>query len=67
MKKMGIFVSGQSEKPILFEVFTDEKDESDALKMLYSLENSAKANMKNMAKKVLGERGKATIKKILGK
>lgn len=66
-KNMDIFVSEQSKKPILFEVFTDEKNESDALKMLYSLEKSTKANMKNMAKKVLGERGKATIKKILGK
>lgn len=51
-------------KPILFEVFTDSQDESNAIKIMRNIEKSpisAKSVLKNIALNVLGEE---TIKKI---
>lgn len=53
--------------PVLFEVFTDSKNESDALYALYHIEVSTKTAAKNAVKNVLGEKGVATLKKIMGK
>lgn len=50
-----------TEKPILFEVFTNSLDESDALKIINNLEISRKKQMKGVIKKVLG---KSNIQKI---
>lgn len=50
-------------KPVLFEVFTDSQDESDAIETLYNLTPTAAA--RNMAKNILGEKGINTIKKIM--
>lgn len=56
-----------TDKPILFEVFTDSKDESKALEVLYNLETSAKGQAKQALKNALGEKGVASLKKIMGK
>lgn len=64
-------ISEMSDKPMLFEVFTDSADESRAIEMMHYvvidtqsvLENKIKARVKN----VLGESGVQKIKKILGK
>ena len=64
-------ISEMSDKPMLFEVFTDSADESRAIEMMHHvvidtqsvLENKIKARVKN----VLGESGVQKIKKILGK
>ena len=58
------FIKTTSKKPILFEIFTNPEDESKALEMIYNIEQSA---VKNVAKKVLGEKGKKIIKKLLKK
>ena len=53
--------------PMLLEVFTDSKDESDALKALYELEVDAKGAAKQVVKSLLGDKGIAAAKKILGR
>lgn len=61
------FSPDPSDKPMLFEVFTAEKDETAALTMVANLETSLKGAAKKTVKKVLGEKGKATVKKMLGR
>lgn len=56
-----------TDKPMLFEVFTDSKNESDALKIIYELEISTVGAAKNTVKNILGEKGISAIKKILNK
>lgn len=47
---------------IIFEVFTDSINESEALKIVSSFENDATSSMKNLAKSILGEKGIAFVK-----
>ena len=62
------FVSPKmNEKPIVFEVFTDSSDESDALKIMHTLEAEVSGKTKQMVKEILGESGVKTVKKILGR
>lgn len=56
-----------TDRPMLFEVFTDSADESKALQAMSTLETSASAAAKGAVKNLLGERGVNTIKRILGK
>ena len=57
-------------RPILFEVFTESSDESLALEYILNyLDNSdysLKQDLKNVAKKLLGEKGIRVIKSIKG-
>ncbi len=55
------------ERPMLFEVFTDSRDESDALEILYNLEVDAKGAAKQAVKSIFGDKGIAVAKKILGR
>lgn len=55
------------ERPVVFEVFTDSQDESDALNILHHIEISIKAAAKNAVKGLLGEKGVYTLKKIIKK
>lgn len=57
----------EKKRPVLFEVFTDSKDESEALNQLYHTEVSTSTTAKNIVKNVLGEKGVATLKKIRNK
>ncbi len=54
-------------KPMVFEVFTDHQCESDALKIIKNLEISVTGSAKQFAKKILGEKGVQAVKKILNK
>lgn len=56
-----------TDKPMVFEVFTDSQCESDALEIMNHLEVSPAASAKQIAKNMLGEKGVQTIKKILNK
>ena len=58
------FTDKEMKKPILFEVFTRPEDESNALEMIYSLEEGA---VSSIAKKMLGSKGKKLVKKVLGR
>lgn len=53
--------------PMLFEVFTNSREESEALKRIMYLENTAAGEAKALIKQLLGEKGIAAVKKILGK
>lgn len=64
IKNLEIFTVNDSKKPILFEVFTDPEDESNALNTIYNVEKDV---LKTVAKKMLGTNGKKIVKKILGK
>lgn len=52
-------------QPMLFEVFTDSEEESDALQIMHQLESSVDAKAKDVVKKMLGRKGIDTVKKIL--
>lgn len=54
-----------SDKPILFEVFTDSELESKALEMIMSIEADAGVKTKQIARKLLGESGVSALKKIV--
>ncbi len=58
---------GRGDRPMLFEVFTDSRDESDALEALYTLEVDAKGAARQAVKSIIGERGIAAAKRILGR
>lgn len=55
------------DKPVVFEVFTDSKIESDALIKIRTLKTSATGEVKSKLKKVLPITAKNKIKKVLGK
>lgn len=60
-----------TDRPMLLEVFTETKDESDALEMVCNVitdpKQQVKSAVKHAAKEILGESGIGIIKKIVGK
>ena len=65
LKYLPIFtMPKQAEKPILFEVFTEQKAESDALYLMHNIMKSPKGMIKNYAKKVLGNNNTSILKKL---
>lgn len=56
-----------TDKPMIFEVFTNNQDESDALKSIRNIESDISSGIKNTAKSILGDKGVKTLKNILGK
>ena len=56
-----------TDKSMIFEVFTDCKNESDALEIMNHLEVSASSSAKQLVKNAIGEKGVKAIKKILNK
>lgn len=56
-----------TDKPILFEVFTDSKDESDAVKIMKNIEVSIEGKTKKIVKSVVGEQGVKVLKKLIRK
>jgi 2-succinyl-5-enolpyruvyl-6-hydroxy-3-cyclohexene-1-carboxylate synthase len=54
-------------KPIIFEVFTDENNESDSLKTINGIEISAENKRKGAIKKIIGEKAAQNISKIIHK
>lgn len=60
----GLFLKASiTEKPILFEIFTDSEDENDALEKMISIEENVKGKVKLLAKQVLGDNLIKTFKK----
>ena len=54
-------------KPILLEVFTTSDDESDALKIISSLDVNMAGLARDVVKGALGEKGLNAVKKIMGR
>lgn len=72
LEKLPIFLSDKdAERPIVFEAFTDSKDESNALKLLrrikYPESSKRKDSVKGAVKNLVGESGYNVLKKITGK
>ena len=53
------------EKPIIFETFTESRNEVDAIEMIQNLEVSMTSMAKDIAKNVIGNKGVETLKKVL--
>ena len=59
-----------TEKPMIFEVFTDSRDESDALEAISRIMEppmSMKEALKDTVKKAMGEKAVKAIKKLMGR
>ena len=56
-----------TDKPMLFEVFTDSKEESDALYIMRNLKADVKGGAKHLVKDILGQDNVTRLKKLLGK
>ena len=68
LKNLGRFLTPDvTEHPMLFEVFTDNENESEAIRIINNLNVSVTGVLKNTVKSIVGERGKEVIKKMLGK
>lgn len=68
LDEIDVFMSlKKSNKPIIFEVFTDTAEESKAFDLLHNLEISTKGVAKHIVKNILGDTGVKTIKKIIGR
>lgn len=65
MNNKDAFLNCNSDAPIVFEIFTKTEDESDALKMITTLDKPASEGAKSAVKNILGDKGVKTLKKIL--
>jgi len=62
------FLSSEiTERSILFEVFTNNENESDALKSMMNIEKNVKGKAKQIAKQVLGNKGLNVIRNVIRK
>lgn len=65
-KEIDYFTSSEEyEKPIIFEVFTNSEEESNALKYIRNLKKNPKEELKNNIKKIMPQRIKKMAKKVL--
>ncbi len=60
-------VPRKTERPILFEVFTDSAEECRALDIMLNLETGVKDKAKQLAKDLLGEQGMKVLRGIVGR
>jgi len=68
LKALDVFLDEKmSEKPILFEVFTDSEDENEALKLIRNIREDTTGFLKGKMKEVLGEKGISKVKNLLKK
>lgn len=64
LQNVKVFTDGKiTDKPILFEVFTNTEDENTALKAMHTIESDATGTAKKLAKEVLGDKGFQALKK----
>lgn len=66
-KRDYFFKTEMAEKPIIFEIFTDSQNESDAIKIMYNLKTSAKGTIKNIVKEIASPSQIELLKKIIKK
>lgn len=68
LENVRIFTDAETtDKPILFEVFTDTDDENAALKAMHTIESDATGTAKKLAKEVLGDKGFRALKNLIKK
>lgn len=56
-----------AEHPIIFEVFTNHEDESEAIKIIQNLEVDLEGSAKKIIKGIIGQENASKLKKLLGK
>ena len=61
------FLKSESDTSMIFEVFIDTKDDTEAYAMLSHAFSSTQGKVKTGIKKVLGQEGMRSVKKLLGK
>ena len=67
-KSIGVFMDpNMNTSSMIFEIFTDTKDESNALDMVTHLADDSKTVVKEVIKSIIGENGYVSVKKMLGK
>jgi 2-succinyl-5-enolpyruvyl-6-hydroxy-3-cyclohexene-1-carboxylate synthase len=54
-----------TERPMVFEVFTNSSDESDALQLMRNIEEDLKGKIKKVVKGIVGRKGINIIKKVI--
>ena len=54
-----------TDKPMLFEIFTESKDDSNAFEIMANVDLDTKGHAKAVLKQVLGEKGMETLRKII--
>ncbi|PTP60930.1 2-succinyl-5-enolpyruvyl-6-hydroxy-3-cyclohexene-1-carboxylate synthase [Vibrio splendidus] len=63
-----VFLSSKPvDKSIIFEVFTNSEEESNALELMMNIEENTKGKAKQIAKQLLGKKGISSIKKLVSK
>ena len=68
LEKVNYFFSEEKyKKPIVFEIFTDSVDESNAIKIMRNLDVTTKSQIKKVLKKALGQTGIEKLKKYIKK
>lgn len=66
LSNLDVFLQpGDAGQPMLMEVFTEHKNESEALQLIRQFKKSAQGVMKAKLKDALGDKGKAFVKKII--
>ena len=66
-KRDYFFKAEMTDKPIIFEIFTDSQDESDAIKIMYNLKTSTKGTIKNIVKEIVSPNQIQFLKNIIKK
>jgi len=62
------FISAEiTDSPMLFEIFTNEEDESEALKIITQVAETITGKAKEVTKRILGKKNISTLKKIIKK
>lgn len=68
LRHLDRFLSSEmTDRPMLFEVFTTNEDESEAIRMVRNLNVSTTSVLREAVKSVVGEKGKEVIKRMLGR
>lgn len=67
IEKLPIFLSQELDSSIIFEVFINTKDDTDAYSLLSHSYTTAKGKVRTEVKRVLGEEGIRTVRKLLGR
>ena len=66
LEHLDVFCNDQiGDKPIIFEVFTNPSEESEALHMIRNLEKDSSIKAKKLVKNLLGEKGVQAVKKLV--
>lgn len=61
------FINEITDKPMLFEIFTNSDEESDALEAMMSFSKTTTGKAKNVIKSILGDKGVKAVKGMLKK